>query len=141
MEVFFTEPGEPAVAETVQKIPFSIKELQIYGGTLVHRPRDPEYDTLGKPTVWKSDALFRVSIIGDPNGGDAGGGPGSVLIINHVLKTTADPCVVVIPPFTAPGPPVPPDGSPYQLKVHIEAASAGGGWPANAEIELCGRWT
>jgi hypothetical protein len=72
-------------------------------------------------------------------------GPGSVLIINHVLKTTDEPCVVTNPPFTIPcangAIPVPPDGSPYQLKVHIEAASAADGWPVDSEIELCGRWS
>jgi hypothetical protein len=95
--------------------------------------------------VWKSDALFRIAIIGDSAGGDAGLGPGSVLIINHVLKTKDEPCVVTIPPFTVPcangAIPVPPDGSPYQLKVHIEATAAGGGWPVDSEIELCGRWS
>jgi hypothetical protein len=36
MEVSFTEPGTPVVAETVQNVPFSIQELQIFGGTLTH---------------------------------------------------------------------------------------------------------
>ena len=147
MEVFFDDPGTPpAVAETVQNIPFSIKELQIFGGTLTHRPKDPvESGPVTARQVWKSDALFRIAIIGNSAGGDGGLGPGSVLILNHVLKTTDEPCVVTIPPFTVPcangAIPVPPDGSPYQLKVHIEAASAGGGWPVDSEIELCGRWS
>jgi hypothetical protein len=145
MEVFFREPAEPAVVEHIENIPYSIKGLDIYGGTLVHRPKDPvEGTAIRVRQVWKSDVLIRVAIMGDPSGGDGGLGPGSVLILNHVLKTTDQPCTVIVPPFTVPcesgAIPVPPDGSPYQLKVQITATAVGGGWPVNTEIELCGRW-
>ena len=92
----------------------------------------------------KAAALFRIAIIGDAAGGDAGLGPGSVLILNHVLNVaTGQPCTVAIPPFTVPcangAIPVPPDGSPYQMTLTIGVAGAQ--VPIDAEIELCGRWS
>lgn len=135
MEVRFTSQD---TAERTVPIPYSITALEIFGGSLAYMAMPDAGDPL-------SAALFRIAIIGDPAGGDGGLGPGSVLILNQVLNINAGvPCVLPIMPFKIQLDngrlPVPPDGSPYQLKVHIDAA--GEHWPTDAEIELCGMfWT
>jgi hypothetical protein len=110
MEANFTDPAD-LVASITQNIPFSIGELQIFGGSFTMQGNT------------KAAALFRVAIVGDQAGGDGGLGPGSVLILNHVLNVAGgQPCTIPIAPFTVPCAngviPVPPDGSPYQDDCH-----------------------
>ena len=131
MEANFTNRAD-TVASITQNIPFSIGELQIFGGSLTMQGNQ------------KAAALFRVAIIGDAGGGDGGLGPGSVLILNHVLNAAGgQPCTIPIAPFTVPcanrAIPVPPDGSPYQMTVTINVAGAQ--VPIDAEIQLCGMWS
>lgn len=121
-------------AEWLTPIPYSIKQLQIFGGNL-------NYNTKGR--FGASVALFRIAIIGDANGGDAGAGPGSVLLVNRPIYVFAGEAGhSTIGPFTVQLDqnrlPVPPDGGPYQFKMHVEAAGAI--WPAHVEIALAGMW-
>src|SRR5215471_17813634 len=130
MEANFTDRAD-TVASITQNIPFSIGELQIFGGSLTMQDQ-------------KAAALFRVAIIRDAGGGDGGLGPGSVLILNHVLNVAGgQPCTIPIAPFTVPcanrAIPVPPDGSPYQMTVTINVAGAQ--VRIDAEIQLCGMWS
>jgi hypothetical protein len=131
MEANFTNAAD-TVASITQNIPFSIGEIQIFGGSLTMQGNQ------------KAAALFRIAIIGDAAGGDGGLGAGSVLILNHALNVAGgQPFTIPIAPFTVPcangAIPVPPDGSPYQMTVTISVAGAQ--VPIDAEIQLCGRWS
>lgn len=136
-EVEFTQSDS---ADWVTTVPYVVKTLQITSGSI-------NYNTHGKAGA--SVALFRIAVIGDSAGGDSGAGPGSVLIINtpiYVFHGEAgheriEPFTVRIDPGRIPvqGIPAPADGSPYQFKVHVDAAGAV--WPAHVEIALAGMWS
>lgn len=131
-EVNFAFSGDSLDVTT--DIPFSIGGLWIYGGSI-------NYDLNG--ATGRSTVLVRVAIQGDPAGGDSGGGPGSLLLVNQPLyidnehNTRCD-----IYPFGVQLDhgylPVPPDGSPYKL--HITMTAVGAVWPAHLEIAMNGMW-
>jgi len=130
-EVEFTQTD---LAEWITTIPFSIGGLQITGGNL-------NFNTHGRGGA--SAALFRMGIIGDPGGGDSGLGPGAVILVNRAIYVfqgeagheTIHPFTVQLNNFRLP---VPPDGSAYQWKIHVDVAGAV--WPVHVEIALSGMW-
>lgn len=144
MECKFTEPATPAIVSRTQGIPCSLKALRIFGGSAKVMPQKPQVGAWNH-SFWLTEGLFRIYIIGDPANGDAGGGPGSVIILNHILSTTGlDAANLVIPCFWVEcgngAIPVPPDGSAYQMKVEFQGTAEGGGWPFSLELQLAGQW-
>lgn len=130
-EVNFTSSGDSL--DWTGDIPFSIGGLSIHGGNINYNMNGVS----GRDTM-----LVRVSILGDPAGGDAGGGPGSVLLINKALYVIGQQAESEIMPFTVQldhgALPVPPDGSAYKL--HIAIWSVGAISSAHFEIALAGMW-
>ena len=127
-------------ADSLTEIPFSIKGLWIWGGNINYNILRPNGDT---PASGQSTLLLRISIWGDPNGGDAGGGPGSVLIVNKAIYVRGDEAKSEpIPSFAMllenGQLPVPPDGSAYQMHMHADTAGSVGA--THLEIALAGAW-
>lgn len=124
--------GNPDVADKTQDIPISIIKpippvgvnVVIFWGNVSYRP---------KQNSGASDCLVRVWIIGD------GGPDQGYQVVNCILKTIGQPASFSLPPIYGSFPPPPQDGSPYQLRVRMEAAGAD--WPTDCEIQLCGRWS
>ena len=100
IEANFTDPAD-TVASITQNIPLSIGQLQIFGGSLTIQGNQ------------KAAALFRIAIIGDAAGGDGGLGPGSVLILNHVLNVP----VANLAPFLLRRSPSPVRTGPFQCRL------------------------
>lgn len=118
-------------AEMVVNIPFPITTLQVTGGNI-------NYNVHGRDGA--SVALFRFAIMGDPAGGDAGAGPGSVLVVNRAIYVFhGEAGHETIAPFTLNMSPAPTGSAPYQFKMHVDAAGAV--WPAHVEIALSGIWS
>lgn len=121
-------------AESLTDIPFSVKGLWVFGGNVNFNANGAS----GRTTM-----LLRISIWGDPAGGDAGGGPGSVLLVNCALYChDTDYATYSIPAFAVllenGSLPVPPDGSAY--KMHMKADVAGAVPNTHLEIALAGMW-
>lgn len=121
-------------AEWITDIPFSVGGLQITSGNL-------NYNTNGKTGA--SVILIRIGLLGDVEGGDAGLGPGSLILINKSLYVFhGEDASADIHPFAVQLNnhrfPPPPNGGPYRFKIHADAA--GPTWPAHCEIALAGMW-
>jgi hypothetical protein len=121
-------------AVSLADIPFSIKGLWVFGGNVNYNANGES----GRTTM-----LLRISIQGDSAGGDAGGGPGSVLVVNCALYCSGtDYATYTIPAFAIllenGSLPVPPDGSPY--KMQMKADVVGAVYPTHLEIALAGMW-
>lgn len=122
-------------ADSLTDIPFGVKGIWVFGGNVNFNQGAGS----GRTTM-----LLRISIQGDPAGGDAGGGPGSVLLVNCAIyaRDATYPTAYAIPSFAIllenGQLPVPPDGSAY--KMHMHADVAGEVPNTHMEIALAGMW-
>ena len=137
-EVNFSQNNDSA--ESLTNIPFGIKGLWILGGNVNYNILRPDSNTTASG---QSTLLLRISICGDPAGGDAGGGPGSVVIASCAIYVRGDETKDYCIPSSAlllenGGLPVPPDGGPYQM--HMKADIAGSTGATHMEIALSGMW-
>lgn len=125
MEIFSRQGAADQAVRAID-LPEDIKSLQIFGGSVAMRPRDPSSGTFGSLRTYKADGLFRL-YLENPNDNKR------IMLISIILKTTAEPQSSPVQAFTFEIP------SGY-TKAVIEMGSAGASGDINMEFQACGFW-
>lgn len=127
--------GNNDSAESLTDVPFQMGGIWIFGGSI-------NYDTNGQ-SGGRTTLLLRIAIQGDPAGGDAGGGPGSIDLVNFPLYIDGNthekqdiPAFAILLENGA----LPVDPATGGYHIHMKADIAGNVSNTHLEIAMSGMW-